>query len=116
MPIETRYVVARFFADPWRVLAWIAFTIGWLVPFGYLLGRLTGRPPESHRLLVGICCLSLTAIFLERIVLVFPSVTPSMGFAGAVITLLLTVGFGALFVLSYFVFVPRFGLATRVEA
>jgi hypothetical protein len=116
VPIETRYVIARFFADPWRVLAWIAFLIGWLIPFGYLLGRLTGRPPQSHRVLVGICCLSLTAIFLERIVLVFPSVTPSMGFAGVVLTLLLTVGFGALFALSYLVFVPRLGLVSRVEA
>jgi hypothetical protein len=116
VPIETRYVIARFFADPWRVLVWSAFLLGWLIPFAYFLGRLTGRPPQSHRVLVGVCSLSLLAIFLERIVLVFPSVTPSMGFGGALVTLLLTVGFGALFVLSYFVFVPRFGLATRVEA
>jgi hypothetical protein len=116
VPVETRYVIARFFADPYRTLAWAAFFLGWLIPFGYLLARLTGRPPESHRVLVGICCLSLLAIFLERIVLVFGSVGPSIGFGVAVVGVFVTAGFGALFALSYLVFVPRFGLVTRVEA
>ena len=120
VPIETRYVLARFFADPWRLLAICAFFIGWLVPFSYLLGRLTGRPPEGHRVLVGVSCLSLTAIFLERIVLVLPStVQPGAGPYGAadlLLTLLMTLGFGALFVLSFRIFVPRFGLTPRGEA
>jgi hypothetical protein len=115
VPVETRYLIARFFADPYRVLAWTAFFIGWLIPFAYLLGRLTGRPPESHRVLVGICCLSLLAIFLERIVLVFGSVTPTIGFGGVVLTVFVTAGFAALFALSHLVFVPRFGLVTRLE-
>jgi hypothetical protein len=116
VPIETRFVIARFFEDPYRVLAWTAFFLGWLIPFGYLLGRLTGRPPESHRVLIGICCLSLLAIFIERIVLVFPSA--SVGHAGlgsVVVGLLVTGGFGALFALSFLVFVPRLGLVSSVE-
>ena len=116
VPIETRYVIARFFADPYRVLAWAAFILGWLIPFGYLLVRLTGRPPESHRVLVGICCLSMLAIFTERVVLVFPSaIVGHAGFGSAVIGLLVTAGFGALFALSFLVFVPRLGLASRLE-
>jgi hypothetical protein len=116
VPIETRYVIARFFADPYRILAWTAFFIGWLIPFAYLLVRLTGRPPESHRLLVGICCLSLLAIFLERMVLVFPSVSPRIGCSGVVLTLVVTAAFAAVFALSYLLLVPRLGLASRVEA
>ena len=117
VPIETRYVLARFFADPWRCLALTAFFIGWVIPFCYLLGRLTGRPPEGHRILVTISCLSLIAIFIERLVLVLPS-TLRMGVrpygAGDVLlTLLMTLGFGALFVLSYRIFVSRFGLTPR---
>ncbi|MBI3455874.1 MAG: hypothetical protein HY002_08830 [Candidatus Rokubacteria bacterium] len=115
VPIETRYVIARFFADPWRGLAVAAFLIGWLIPFSYLLVRLTGRPPESHRLLVGVACLSLLAIFLERIVLVYPSVVRQAAFPYGLIDILVTVGFGALFMLSYLIFVPRLGLLTRVE-
>jgi hypothetical protein len=120
VPIETRYVLARFFADPWRRLAICAFFIGWLIPFSYLLGRLTGRPPEGHRVLVAVSCLSLIAIFLERIVLVLPStVQPGAvpyGAADILLTLLITLGFGALFVLSFRIFVPRFGLTPRGEA
>jgi hypothetical protein len=116
VPIETRFVVARFFEDPYRALALAAFFLGWLIPFAYLLGRLTGRPPESHRVLIGICCLSLLAIFLERIVLVFPSVSIGhVGLGSVVVGLLVTAGFGALFALSFLVFVPRLGLVSPIE-
>jgi len=119
VPVETRYVLARFFTDPWRKMAICAFVIGWLIPFSYLLGRLTGRPPEGHRVLITISCLSMTAIFLERLVLVLPSTIASGAAYGAsdiLLGLLMTLGFGALFVLSFRIFVPRFGLTSRVEA
>lgn len=120
VPIEIKFVLARFFADPWRCLSLVAFFIGWVIPFSYLLGRLTGRPPEGHRVLVAISCLSLLAIFIERIVLVLPStLQPGIAPYGALdvlLTLLMTLGFGALFVLSFRIFVPRFGLAPRGEA
>jgi hypothetical protein len=115
VPIETRYVWERFFRDPWRRLAVAALIIGWLIPFGYLLGRLTGRPPNSHRVLVGIACLSLVAIFVERTVLVYPTVLGAGSLPYGLVDLLVTVGFGALFVLSYLVFVPAFGLTSRAE-
>jgi hypothetical protein len=120
VPVETRYVLQRFFADPWRTLAVCAFFLGWVIPFSYFLGRLTGRPPEGHRVLVAISCLSLIAIFLERVVLVLPSTiqpgTSGYGTADVLLAALMTLGFGALFVLSFRVFVPRFGLTPRGEA
>jgi hypothetical protein len=115
VPVETRYVLARFFQDPWRALAITACVIGWVVPFAYLLARLTGRPPESHRVLIGVACLSLTAIFLERTVLVYPSVLRGATVAYGLIDLLVTLGFGALFVLSYRLLVPRLGLVSRLD-
>ena len=120
VPIETRYVLARLFQDPWRCLALTAFFIGWVIPFCYLLGRLTGRPPEGHRVLVAISCLSMIAIFLERVVLVLPStLQPGVrpyGAGDVLLAILMTLGFGALFVLSHRFFLPRFGLAPRGEA
>jgi hypothetical protein len=117
VPVETRYVLARFFVDPWRSLAIVAFFIGWVIPFSYFLGRLTGRPPEGHRVLIVISCLSLAAMFIERTVLVLPSTLHGdarpYGAGDVVLALLMTLGFGALFVLSYRVFVPRFGLTPR---
>ena len=120
VPVETRYVIARFFTDPWRKMAICAFIIGWLIPFSYLLGRLTGKPPEGHRVLITISSLSIIAIFIERIVLVLPSTlqsgTPAYGAGDILVGLLMTLGFGALFILSFRIFVPRFGLTSRVEA
>jgi hypothetical protein len=115
VPVETRYVLARFFADPWRTMAIVAFVIGWLIPFAYLLGRLTGRPPERHGVLVGVACLSLAAIFIERSVLVFPSVLRTPTFPYGVADVLITVGFVALFLLSYTRLAPRLGLAARAD-
>ncbi|MGH7264996.1 MAG: hypothetical protein ACREMB_09125 [Candidatus Rokuibacteriota bacterium] len=115
VPIEVRFVLERLFADPWRVVAIVAFFAGWLIPFSYLLVRLTGRPPESHRVLVGVSCLVLAAMFLERTVLVFPSIVRHTTSPYAVIDILVTLGFAALFILSYRIFVPRLGLVSRLD-
>src|SRR5207247_368816 len=48
VPVETRFFVTRFFTQPWLTLAWLVFVVGWLIPFAYLLKRLTGRPPQRH--------------------------------------------------------------------
>src|SRR5712691_9463498 len=70
VPIETRFVAYRFFESPWKTVAWFVFVVGWLIPFGYLLKRLTGRPPQRHTPLVVIAVFGLVAIFLERVLVV----------------------------------------------
>ena len=75
VPVETRFLVQRFFAQPWQTVAWVVFVVGWLVPFAYLLKRLTGRPPQRHTPLVIVALFGLVAIFLERVLVVFPSVS-----------------------------------------
>jgi Ni/Fe-hydrogenase subunit HybB-like protein len=100
VPVEIKFVLRRFFDDPWRILAWVILTIGWLIPFAYLLKRLTGRPPVKHTPLVVVTCLALVAIFLERTMLVFPSLSPEQRFPLGWIELFITAGFFALFVLS----------------
>ena len=116
VPVETRYVLQRFFSDPWRMLALTSFFLGWVIPFSYFLGRLTGRPPEGHRILIVISSMALLAVFLEVLVLVLPSTVSGYGAGNVLLTLLMTAGFGALFALSFRVFVPRFGLTSRGEA
>jgi len=81
---------------------------GWVIPFAYLLKRLTGRPPVRHGPLVFVTCLALAAIFLERMMLVFPSVTADPVFPLGLSELLITAGFFALFVLSRVWFLARF--------
>ena len=107
VPVETRFFLARLFVEPWRTLAWVILVVGWLIPFGYLLKRLTGRPPQRHTPLLVVAVFGLVAIFLERIFVVFPSVSP-----GAVPpmphAIFITLGFLALFVLSRRWFFAKF--------
>ena len=49
VPVETRFFVQRVFVQPWMTLAWVVLIVGWLIPFAYLLERLTGRPPQRPR-------------------------------------------------------------------
>src|SRR3989442_5262409 len=67
----------RVFVQPWNTLAWGLLVVGWLIPFAYLLKRLTGRPPQRHAPLVVVSVFGLVAIFLERVLVVFPSVSTS---------------------------------------
>ena len=108
VPIETRFFVGRFFVQPWQTLAWVVFALGWLLPFAYLLKRLTGRPPARHTPLVVVAILGLVGIFLERVLVVFPSVTASARLPIGLRDLLITAGFFALFVLSRRWFMGRF--------
>ncbi len=99
VPVETRFFVERFFAQPWLTVAWVVFVFGWLVPFAYLLKRLTGRPPRRHAPLVVVSLFGLSAIFLERIFIIFPSVSRTARLPLRARDLLITLGFLALFVL-----------------
>jgi len=108
VPIETRFVVQRFFVQPWKTLAWVVLIVGWLIPFAYLLKRLTGRPPLRHTPLVVMAAFGLVAIFLERLLVIVPSVLPGGGLPLGWRELLITAGFLALFMLSRRWFFARF--------
>jgi len=109
VPVETRFFLRRFFEDPWRTMAFVIFIAGWLIPFGYLLKRLTGRPPAAHKPLVVILFMGWTGMFLERCLLVFPAVSKVDRFPIGIPELLITGGFFALFVLSRYRFLQRYG-------
>jgi Ni/Fe-hydrogenase subunit HybB-like protein len=100
IPIETRFFLNRFFNPPWGQIAWAIFIVGWLIPFSYLLKRLTGRPPTRHKVFTVILFMGWIAIFVERILIVFPSIDKDMRFPLGIREILITAGFFALFVLS----------------
>src|SRR5438445_13305239 len=89
--------MSRFFLQPWQTLAWVIFAMGWLIPFAYLVKRLTGRPPQRHAPLVVTALMGLVAIFLERVFVVFPSVSAQSLLPFGVRDLLITLVFLALF-------------------
>ena len=107
VPVETRFFVARFFVQPWQTLAWVIFFMGWLIPFVYLLKRLTGRPPQRHGPLFLMALFGLVAIFLERVFVIFPSVSVQSGLPFRLRDIAITLGFLALFMLSRRVYIQR---------
>jgi hypothetical protein len=108
VPHETRFFVARFFVQPWLTLAWVVFAIGWLIPFVYLLKRLTGRPPQRHGPLFAVATFGLVAIFLERVLVILPSVAREARLPFGASDIAITLGFLALFMLSRRWFLERF--------
>jgi hypothetical protein len=108
IPVETRFVVQRFFVQPWQTLAWVVLVVGWLIPFAYLLKRLTGRPPQRHTPLVIVAVFGLVAIFLERLLVIVPSVSAQAGLPLGWREVLITAGFLGLFFLSRRWFFTRF--------
>jgi Ni/Fe-hydrogenase subunit HybB-like protein len=108
VPVETRYVARRFFNQPWGGIAWAIFIIGWLIPFSYLLKRLTGRPPTRHRVFKVILFFGWIAIFFERMLLVFPALLRDNTVPIGPVEVLVTLGFFALFVLSRNWFLSRY--------
>jgi len=108
VPAETRFFLQRFFVEPWRTLAWVILVVGWLLPFAYLLKRLTGRPPQRHKPLFVVALFGLVAIFLERVFVIFPAVSERSRFPLGWREVLITLGFLALFVLSRRWFFARF--------
>jgi hypothetical protein len=115
VPVETRFFLRRLFVDPWRSLAWVILVTGWLLPFAYLLKRLTGRPPVRHTPLLVVATLGLVAIFLERIFVIFPSVSPRNAIPHSPYDILITLGFLSLFVLGRRWFFARFKPALNVS-
>jgi hypothetical protein len=73
LPDETFFVVQRVHTAPWDVLAWSVLVLMWLVPFVGLLSRRAKR----HPVVLGVvCALGLVGMWLERYVLVTPSLSP----------------------------------------
>ena len=108
VPAETRYVARRFFGQPWGYIAWAIFIVGWLIPFSYLLKRLTGRPPTRHQVFKVILFFGWIAIFFERMLLVFPALLRDNTVPIGPVEVLVTLGFFALFVLSRNWFLSRY--------
>lgn len=107
VPNETRFFVLGFLQQPWGRLAWAIFIVGWLIPFSYLLKRLTGRPPTRHKVLTVILWMGWIAIFFERVLVVSVSLKQT-AIPHGIIEVLVTLGFFALFMLSRTWFLARY--------
>ena len=93
LPEETFFIVQRIHTPPWEVLAWSVLALIWVVPFAGLMGR---RAKRSPAVLGTVCTLGLAGMWLERYVLITPSLSPRVIPFGAV-ELVVSVGFLGVF-------------------
>jgi len=108
MPEETGFVFARLWG-PWRPVGTVVLFGMFLIPFAGLLGE----TPKKTRLTLGLfASVSLVALWIERYLLVIPSISenhgPVLGVAEVGATLLL----GGLFALSYGTFARMFPMVS----
>jgi hypothetical protein len=121
LPEETGYIRARlgsqFLQDTWD-FAWhrlnepyakltlSVWACNWIIPFWVLLGQ---RPKRTPAILGGVAAVVLVGFWLERNVLVWPSLVPADGWAwlGA-LQLGIAAGFLGAFVLVYLVYTRIF--------
>lgn len=104
LPEETAFVARRTVDAPWRPLAWVVLCAAFVVPFVLLLSREIKR---HSRGLCTVAVIALIGMWLERFVLVAPSLWKGEHLPIGPLEVLVTAGVGALFVICYTAFLER---------
>jgi len=107
LPEESHYVLQRVRALPWKPLAWTVLIVCFALPFVVLLSR---RIKLKHGFMVALCLLILIGMWLERFLLIAPSIWKGPQMPLGLLELLITVGFFGLIGLCIVFFLTRFPL------
>ena len=103
MPEETWWVFLRF-EDPWRFWAFTAFILVFIIPFFGMMNKTSKTNPA---LLFMFTCVTLSGVWVERHVLVMPSLNASQVWIGLP-EVLVTAGFVGLFGFAVQRFLAKF--------
>ena len=104
LPEETEFIAHRM-RGAWAPLTWIALAMAFLIPFALLLSRAM----KTHvRGLTTIALLVLVGMWLERFILVAPSLWHERGIPFGLTEVLITAGVSSLFALCYGSFLRAF--------
>jgi hypothetical protein len=90
LPEETRYVILRVKSTPWEPLAWVALVLVFLVPFFVLLSR---RIKVKRLPMILLAAIVMTGMWIERFILVAPSLWKKGGIPLGITEALVTVGY-----------------------
>jgi hypothetical protein len=104
-PIETRYVLRRVVFDPWSALAWTVLIVLFVIPFVVLVFR---RIKLNPLLLAAISIWILIATWLEKFLLVTPSLVKVEALPLGIFEVLITVGWLGLFAFCVISFLQRY--------
>jgi hypothetical protein len=98
LPEETSFVSRRLVDQPWAPVSWVvAFTV-FVLPFAVLLSRVAKQRPRA---LVTISAIVPGGMWLERFVLVAPSLWHGASVPLGALEIVVTAGFAAAFALCY---------------
>lgn len=112
VPEETVFVYTRVHQALWSPLAWSVLILCFLVPFILLLSREAKRRPSAF---LAICALVVVGMWLERYVLIVPSLWRERRLPLGGLEILITLGFFAAMALSYLAFLRAFPVVSVAE-
>jgi hypothetical protein len=105
LPEETGFIIDRIRFVPWRPLAWTVLIVCFIAPFVILLSsRIKLKMPA----MLALCIMILTGMWLERFLLVAPSLWPGSDLPIGVTEVTITAGYFGLMALSVLFFLQRF--------
>jgi len=104
LPEETRYVILRVRFTPWEPIAWAILGLIFILPFLGLLRRKIKMNPIAIFLISGMI---LVGMWLERFILVAPSIWKGSSLPLGALEVLITAGFFGIVALSMVVFLRR---------
>ena len=105
LPDETRYVIWRVIYDPWAALAWTVLIVLFVIPFIVLLFRRIKLEPV-HLTVISIWI--LIGIWLEKFLLVTPSMVKSKSLPLGIFEVLITIGWLGLFAFCVCSFLQKY--------
>ena len=105
LPDETRYVISRVIYDPWTALAWTVLVVVFIIPFLVLLIRKLKMRPAP---MIVISIWILIGVWLEKFLLVTPSLVKAQSLPLGVSEVLITLGWLGIFSFCVCSFWERF--------
>jgi Ni/Fe-hydrogenase subunit HybB-like protein len=103
MPEETAFVIKRTKEEPFKTLSWVVISCCFFFPFISLLPRTT---KVVAPILVFIASVSFCGFWLEKFLLVIPSLSHEIHFGWIQVSI--TLGFFAMFILTFLLFIRAF--------
>jgi Ni/Fe-hydrogenase subunit HybB-like protein len=105
LPEEAQYVVLRLRNTPWQFLAWTVLIVCFALPFVILLNRKIKMKPRAM-VILGI--IILIGMWLERLLLIAPSLWKEAQLPLGMIELLISAGFLGIMALCVLLFLRQF--------
>jgi Ni/Fe-hydrogenase subunit HybB-like protein len=104
LPEETHYVIRRIYIDPWPPVAWAVLIVCFVFPFGVFMRRNLKRNPTA---MLAMGTVILLGMWLERFMLVAPSIWKGTRLPIGFTELFITLGFFGIVALCVLVFLQR---------